>query len=220
MIQKSTFQFLSQLKKNNEKGWFDEHRTEYLGARENVIAFLEGVLQHLAKLDGGYGDIKAASCLFRINRDVRFSANKAPYKTNFGASLSPHGKKSGMAGFYVHIEPGDCFVGGGLWMPPNPIVYKVRQEIDYQTDEFLGIIKQTAFKKAYGDLDYSDSLKKLPREFGDTHRAEPYLKLKSFIALKSLPDAGLTAPNAALEVAKTLWALNPMIQFLNRGLTD
>jgi uncharacterized protein (TIGR02453 family) len=220
MIQKSTFQFLNQLKKNNEKAWFDEHRTEYLGARENVVAFLEDVLQHLAKQDVAYSEIKASSCLFRINRDVRFSANKAPYKTNFGASLSPHGKKSGLAGFYVHIEPGECFVGGGLWMPPNPIVYKVRQEIDYQTDEFLGIIKQAAFKKTYGDLDFSDSLKKLPRDFEEAHRAEPYLKLKSFIALKSLPDAGLTAPDAALDVAKTLWTLNPMIQFLNRGLTD
>ena len=84
--------------------------------------------------------------MFRINRDVRFSTNKAPYKTNFGAALNPQGKKSGLAGLYVHLEPGGSFVGGGLWMPPTPIIHKVRQEIDYQTNEFLSIINKPSFK--------------------------------------------------------------------------
>lgn len=220
MIQKSTFQFLKQLKKNNEKAWFDEHRSAYLTAREDVISFIEAVLGHLAKKESSFAELKPASCLFRINRDVRFSSNKAPYKTNFGASLNPHGKKSGLAGMYIHLEPGESFIGGGLWMPPSPVIQKVRQEIDYQTNEFLNILKRPAFKQVYGDLDVTDSLKKLPRDYPADHAAEKYLKLKSFVAFNPWKDEDFLHQEAAKNVAKRLWEFQPMLEFLNRGLTD
>ena len=220
MIQKSTFQFLKQLTKNNEKAWFDEHRSAYLTAREDVIDFLTTILGHLAKKEASYAEIKPASCLFRINRDVRFSANKAPYKTNFGAALNPQGKKSGLAGLYVHLEPGGSFVGGGLWMPPTPVIHKVRQEIDYQTNEFLSIINKPSFKQTYADLDTSDSLKKLPKEYTPGHAAEKYLKLKSFVAFNTWNDEDFFSKDAAKTVAKQLWDLQPLLAFMNRGLTD
>lgn len=220
MIQKSTFQFLKQLKKNNEKAWFDEHRSTYLTAREDVISFIEAILGHLAKKEAGFAELKPASCLFRINRDVRFSANKAPYKTNFGAALNPHGKKSGLAGMYVHLEPGGSFVGGGLWMPPTPIIHKVRQEIDYQTNEFLSILNKPSFKQTYGDMDTSDSLKKLPKEYTLGHSAEKYLKLKSFVAFNTWNDEDFLSKDAAKTIANQLWGLQPLLVFINRGLTD
>ncbi|MEY3187126.1 MAG: hypothetical protein RL675_952, partial [Bacteroidota bacterium] len=125
MIRKETIEFLKKLKKNNSKEWFETNRASYLTAKENYLGFVTEALNKLKSIDTTLQDIQPKNCVFRINRDVRFSANKDPYKTNFGASFSKGAKKVQTAGYYFHLEPGANFVGGGLWMPMAPDLNKV-----------------------------------------------------------------------------------------------
>lgn len=147
MLEPQTIKYLSGLKKNNNKNWFDAHRPQYEAAKIDFQNFIELVIQDLQRTDTTITGIVAKDCLFRMNRDVRFSKDKTPYKSNMGASIKIGGKKSLLAGYYFHCEPGSSFIGGGLWMPDAPQVQKVRQEIDYNWEEFQAILKNKGFKK-------------------------------------------------------------------------
>ena len=136
MLQSSTLKFLKALKKNNNKPWFDAHRKEYEQAKGDFTFFIQSVIDKHSKSDPTINSISAKDCMFRINRDIRFSKDKSPYKTNMGAYINRGGKKSLFGGYYFHCEPGQSFVGGGLWMPMPPELNKVRQEIDYNYAAF------------------------------------------------------------------------------------
>src|SRR5215467_2809578 len=163
----STLQFLKNLKKNNNKPWFDSHRDQYDQAREDFSNFVQELIDRQSKNDPSIGSLKAKDCIFRINRDIRFSKDKTPYKTNMGASINRGGKKSIFAGYYFHCEPGESFVGGGIWMPMPPELKKVRQEVDYCFDEFKKILISKKFKTVYGDLHKGDDMRlsKVPQGF-------------------------------------------------------
>jgi len=164
----------------------------------------------------------AKDCLFRINRDVRFSKDKSPYKTNFGASIKQGGKKSNFAGYYFHCEPGSSFVGGGLWMPDNTTLKKVRQEIDYSWNEFQAIINEPNFKAIYGDVYKGGeiSLATNPKGYEKDNPAIEYLKLKSFIAEAKLSDEELTQATLHKKTVAAFEALQPFVAFINRALAD
>jgi uncharacterized protein (TIGR02453 family) len=125
-------------------------------------------------------DVDASKAIFRINRDVRFSKNKAPYKTNFGASINPGGKKSMIAGYYVHIEPGKSFLAAGTYMPEAPYLSAIRQEIDYNLEEFKKIVGAKDFKKEFTSLSVEDALKTVPKGYDKENPALEFLKLKHF----------------------------------------
>src|SRR4051812_46071466 len=152
MLEPQTLKFLKTLKKNNNKPWFDSHRVQYEAARIDFSNFLQLVIDAVQKSDPSITGLTARDCLFRINRDIRFSKDKRPYKSHFGATIKRGGRKSVYAGYYFHLEPGQSFVGGGLWIPEPAQLKNLRQEIDYNWDEFEGIIKNKTFKKTYGDL--------------------------------------------------------------------
>jgi uncharacterized protein (TIGR02453 family) len=159
-------------------------------------------------------------CLFRINRDIRFSKDKTPYKNNFGASIKRDGRKSRFAGYYFHCSPGGSFIGGGLWMPEAADLKKVRQEIDYNWDEFSSIIREKKFKKVYGDLYKGGdvSLTNLPKGYEKDNPAIDYLKLKSFIAETKLSDDELTKSTLHKKTVAAFEALQPLLNFINRSL--
>ena len=140
MLQSSTLKFLKDLSKKNDRSWFENNRSRYEEAKTDFENFIQSVLERFSKKDDDLKELVAKKCTFRINRDIRFSKDKSPYKTNFGASMNRGGKKSMYAGYYFHCEPGKSFVGGGLWMPMPPEMKKVRQEIDYNLDEFDSIV--------------------------------------------------------------------------------
>lgn len=217
MIQVSTLQFLKNLKKNNNKPWFDANRPLYEAAKKDVEAFVNAVIAKLAKTDESIGHLQAKECMFRINRDVRFSKNKEPYKTNFGAFINKGGKKSMLAGYYVHIEPGQAFVGGGLYMPEAAVLKNVRQEIDYNFVAFKKIINAAGFKKTYGTLsaDKEFTLVRPPKGYEDTNPAIEFIKLKSWVATQHLPDKDLTSKDFVGTVVTALKNLQPLIEFLN-----
>lgn len=222
MLDKQTLSFLRALNKNNSKEWFDANRKTYEEARKDFAAFLDKLIKETGKEDPEIAHLTAKDCMFRINRDVRFAKDKSPYKTNFGASINKGGKKAMLAGYYFHLEPGKSFIGGGLYVPMAPELKKVRQEIDYNFDEFTKIIQQKNFRAAYTDLDKSSefSLVTTPKGYEKDNPAIDYLRLKSFIAFKPLTDAELTSGSLLKESARAFKALQPLLYFLNRGIEE
>ncbi len=220
MLQTTTIKFLKDLKKNNSKEWFDKNRKQYEAAKADFAALVNAVILQFGKKDGGIATLTAKDCMFRINRDVRFSKDKSPYKTNMGAAFSKGGKKAIIAGYYFHCEPGQAFVGGGLWMPDADVVKKVRQEIDYCFNEFSKIIKHKKFVAQYKGLEISDetSLTREPKGYEKDNPAIQYIKLKSWLAMSSLTDADLTDKNLTKKIVAAFEALQPFIEFLNRGI--
>ncbi|MFM2146216.1 MAG: hypothetical protein RL732_1052 [Bacteroidota bacterium] len=222
MIQPQTLQFLRKLKKNNHKAWMDEHRSDYEEAKKNFESFIQQLIDGHASSDPSLKGIAAKSCIFRINRDIRFSKNKSPYKTNMGAFINKGGKKAVTAGYYFHLEPGNSFAGGGLYMPQPPELAKVRQEIDYNFTEFKKIITSSSFQSNFGTLDTSEEyqLARLPKGYETGHPATAYLKLKSFTAFKTLSDQEVTSKNLLKATLKAFSALQPLLAFLNQGIED
>lgn len=218
MLQSSTIQFLKALKKNNNKEWFDKNRKIYEQAKADYLNFVTILLNEIQGFDTSLMELQPKQCIFRLNRDVRFSKNKDPYKTNFGASFSKGAKKVQSAGYYFHLEPGENFVGGGLWMPMAPDLNKVRQEIDYCYKEFSSILKKPAFKSTYSDMDNSMKLVRPPKGFDIDNPALEYLKLKSFVVTRSIKDTELTDKQLVKNVVKDFKTIAPLVHFLNRAI--
>jgi uncharacterized protein (TIGR02453 family) len=221
MLAASTLQFLKALDKNNNKAWFDAHKKQYDAAKQDFAALTQKVITQFGKKDPAIALLQPKECLFRINRDVRFSKNKAPYKNNMGASIKAGGKKSLVAGYYIHLEPGGkSFVGGGLYVPEAAIVGKIRQEIDYNYTKFLKIVENKKFVAQYGGLDFSEgmSLVREPKGYEKDNPAIKYLKLKSWIATSPLSDTALQDKNLATQLTKAFEYLQPLISFLNEAL--
>ena len=194
MLQQSTIKFLKDLKKNNTKEWFDANRKIYETAKQDFENLVQSVITQHSKKDDEISALKPKDCMFRINRDIRFSKDKSPYKTNFAAFINKGGKKSVFAGYYFHCEPGENFAGGGLWMPMPDALKKVRQEIDYCFDEFSNIINNKKFKTVYGDVHRGKEmiLSRPPKGYDETNPAIEFIKLKSFVAMQKLEDKDFT----------------------------
>jgi len=220
MLQPSTLKFLKDLRKNNTKPWFDSHRKEYEAAKIDFMSFIQTVIDMQAKNDSTIKSIVAKDCMFRINRDIRFSKDKSPYKTNMGAYINRGGKKSLFGGYYFHCEPGKSFVGGGLWMPMPPELSKVRQEIDYNLAGFKKILSAKKFKSIYTDISRDDEyvLTRVPKGYEPTNPAAEYLKMKSFVALSNLPDPDLTSKVLVKKTSAAFEALRPLIEFINQAI--
>jgi uncharacterized protein (TIGR02453 family) len=220
MLQSSTLKFLKDLKKNNNKPWFDAHRKQYEDAKNDFASFIQIAIETHGKKDESIAHLKAKDCTFRINRDVRFSKDKSPYKDNMGAYISRGGKKSPFGGYYFHCQPGRCFVGGGLWMPMPPELNKIRQEIDYNFAEFKKIIGSKKFKSVYGDLsrDKEYVLTRVPKGYEADNPAAEYLKMKSFVSMTSLKDSDLTSEDLLKKITTAFEALQPLIEFINNSI--
>ncbi|MEO6314936.1 MAG: DUF2461 domain-containing protein [Chitinophagaceae bacterium] len=222
MLQSATLKFLKGLEKNNNKPWFEKNRASYENAKADFAHFVQQIIDKHGKKDDSIKELTAKQCMFRINRDVRFAKDKSPYKNNLGASINRGGKKSIYAGYYFHCQPGESFVGGGLWVPEPADLKKVRQEVDYCFDEFKKIIGSTKFKAVYGDLikDSETSLVKVPQGFEKDNPAAGYIKLKSFIAMKKLDDAELSDASLVTTTTRAFEALQPLLAFINRALAE
>lgn len=222
MLQPATLTFLKSLKKNNNKEWFENNRSKYEAAKKDFENFVAAVLDNLKNIDPTIAELKPKDCTFRINRDVRFSKNKAPYKTNMAMYMSKGGKKSNNAGYYFHLEPGSAFIAGGVWMPMAPELKKIRQEIDYSFDTFKKITGNKKFKQIFGDLEITDetSLTRPPKGYEENNPAIVFLKLKSFIATTQISDEILTSKSLVKQVIGNFEILKPLIDFLNTALDE
>lgn len=218
MITSETMKFLKDIKRNNNKEWFHKNKDRYQVARSNFIEFITRVLDELKHHDMTLSAIEPSRCIFRINRDIRFSKDKKPYKTNFGANPSKGGRKIYRAGYYFHLEPGMSFLAGGIWMPEGEDLAKIRQELDYCLDEFKTIISDKTFKKQYGELDREAELIRPPKGYDENHPGLSFLKLKSFTVTAALTDDQVLSKKIVQLTLDHFKTMIPFIHFLNRAL--
>jgi uncharacterized protein (TIGR02453 family) len=219
MISKNTRQFLTNLAANNDRDWFNSNKDLYISCKDEFVGFATELLKALRKVDETIPDLDPAKCVYRIYRDVRFSKNKKPYKNHFAVYFSPEGRKTQKAGYYLHIEPGNTFAGGGSYLPDQPILNKIRQEIDYNGEEFLKIVTGSAFKKTYKELDQTEKAQTMPRGYDKTNPMADYIKLKSFFADHVYNDKEVFEnKNFVKTVVKDFEKIKPLIHFLNRAM--
>lgn len=222
MFQKSSLQFLTDLKRNNHKDWFDKNRQRYETAKANLEEFTAEMIRQISRFDESIAHLQVKECLFRINRDIRFSKDKTPYKTNLSMYISKGGKKAIYPGYYFHLEPGKSHVSGGLWMPLAPELKKIRQEIDYNWDEFQKIVTARKFRSVYGDFrrGSEELLTRAPKGYEEDNPAIGYLRFKSWVVSAPVTDAELQAKDLAKKTAARYEALFPLINFFSRALDE
>lgn len=211
--------FLQDLKENNNREWFAENKNRFLEEKQKFEFFIEILIREIAKFDEDIGALQAKDCIFRIYRDVRFSKDKSPYKTNFGAFMVPGGKKSGHAGYYIHIDPDESFLAGGVHLPPPDILKKIKLSIFDHTEEFKSILEDPRFIKNYGEIN-ADKLKTAPKGFPKDFPDIDLLKFKSFTVVDSVSRAELIKEDFLINAAKIFKVLYPYNQFLNHAIDD
>lgn len=217
VLSPEVFGFLKKLSQNNNREWFSEHKNLYVESQQNVIAFLESIITKMSGFDEELAKIDAKKALFRIYRDTRFSKDKIPYKTNFGASLGM-AKGSQKGGYYLHLEPGKSFIAGGIYMPESSVLKELRKEISLYSEEFLAIINNNDFKKHFPEMDQEDKLKKIPQGFEKDDPMAEYLKLKNFIVVYDLKDEEVLDKNAVKNLTNIFKLMKPLNDFLNAPL--
>lgn len=213
-IQASTFHFLKSLSQNNNREWFQDNKKAYELAKQDVEQLVQQLLTQAQKFDKSLEHVQAKDCMFRIFRDVRFSHDKSPYKTNFGAAINGGNKKIERAGYYIHIEPNNSFVAGGWYCPQPDELNKIRQEIDYNSEAFLAILNEKKFKSAFGGLDESNKLKTVPKGYDKENPNLHLLQLKSFIVSKKITDKELTSE----QVVDYFKIIYPLTKFLSNAV--
>jgi len=211
--------FLIELAENNNKGWFDDHRDHYQEARVEVLDLVENILEQLSSVVPWSSTIKPASCLFRINRDIRFSKNKEPYKTHTGIFIAPGGRSSGNPGFYLHIEPSNSFIGGGVYAPDPNVLKAIRQEIYFHAAEFKQIILNDTFYQTFGDM-MDERLKRPPKGFPVDFPDIEWLKYKHYVVSHTLDDSVLEFDKILETSVVTFEKMFPFIRFLSQAIQN
>mgnify|MGYP000070731403 CR=1 FL=1 len=220
MLNSEILAFLAELKNNNHKLWFDANRSWYLEVKAQFEAFVEALIIRMGVHDPDLAYLTVRDCTYRIYRDVRFSPDKTPYKTNMGCYLVKGGKKSPLAGYYFHVEPGNSMIAGGLWMPQPPLLKKIRWGIYENINEFLSIIEEPTFKKFFPQLDEDAVLSRPPRDFPADFPHIHLLKFKSYTVSHPLSDNEVLAPDLIDKVTEAFCLIKPLNHFFNRIIEE
>ena len=212
-------QFLNELSENNNREWFQKNKKRYDESREKVLFLTEVVINEIRKFDPDVPLLEPKDCLFRIFRDVRFSNDKRPYKTNFGSFIAKGGRKSMYAGYYFHVEPSGSFVGGGIYMPAAEPLKAIRQYIAENGEEFLSLINSKNFIKVYPEM-MDDKLKTAPKGYSPDHEFINLLKYKSFAFSSQFDKSQILADNFIEKLVHSFKTLHPVNRFLNDALEN
>lgn len=216
-IKKSTLEFLKMLKENNEREWFLKNKPLYLEAKQNYEAFVKAMLDKIVEFEPIMKGLEVGSCVYRINRDIRFTNDKSPYKTHLGAFIVRGGRQNGdrYPGYYFHVEPGNnSMLAGGAYIPPAPWLNAIREKIDEQGDKLVKIISRKEFRDTFGELD-GEKLKTAPKGYPKDHPYIDLLRLKSFLVVKMISDKELLSPGCFDMVIKTARQIKPLNDFLS-----
>lgn len=222
MLTKETLQFLEDLKANNNREWFLENKKRYESVKKDYHQLIGELLDTLKPLDSSLEMLEIKHCTFRINRDVRFSKDKSPYKTNLGIWISPGSKHIEAPGYYLHIENGNCFVGGGLYCPQPYQIQKIRKEIHFFYDDLKAILNEEKFQSTYKNLsrDEATTLKNPPKGYDKEDPAIEFLKLKSYTAIQKFDTKLVTQKDFISIIAEKMLVLKPFNEFVNRALFE
>ena len=211
--------FLASLTEHNSKEWMDANKKWYLETRAEFLEDVAVLLKGIGDWEPELLAFKPKDCVFRQNRDIRFSANKMPYKTNFGAYFSPKGKKSEGPGYYLQIAPDNSFLAGGIWMPQAETLKKIRKEIDYSGGELAKIESNKEFKSSFGQID-GEKLKTSPRDYEADHEFIEYLRLKSFTVSSKISDRDIESGNFINIALDGFRKMIPLQKFLAQAIED
>ncbi len=214
---KQVIEFLKALKQNNNREWFNQHKDWYNISNSQFKELVGRLILGLNKFDSSLGTPDPKDCIFRIYRDVRFSPNKEPYKTNFGAYMANGGRKSVYAAYYLHVEPDGSFLSGGLYMAQPPVMKRVREDMDLYADDFLAILNNKKFKETFSFFE-DEKLKRVPAGFDANSPVAEYLKLKHVTPFRNLTNEELERPDLADFAAAQFEKMKPLIDFLNRSI--
>ena len=210
---KRILSFLENLKQNNNRDWFNEHKEEYNELRSYFEERVDELIKLLLPYDEELAGLKASDCMYRIYRDIRFSYDKTPYKTYFSAYMAKGGKKSPRGGYYLHIEPGNCILSG-VWSPEPKLLRQLRQAVFDNVEEFQEIMEHPDFKRMYQGLD-GEKLKIVPRPFPKDAPASEYVKYKDYIVLGHVNDNYFLDKDWEEKAVNDFRKLIPFNRFLN-----
>jgi uncharacterized protein (TIGR02453 family) len=185
--------------------------------RDNFFDFAKKLIEKTQKLDKNMWELSVKECTFRFNKDIRFTKDKSPYKTNFWIIIREEGKHGVGAGYYVHIEPGECFIWGAMYMPPAPTLQRVRIHIAKHYKQLQKIISTPAFKKTFGSLQW-DQLQRVPRGFDKNHKAGELLKMKSWFVGHNVSDKIVLQENFIDYCISVFKVMKPLNDFLNKAM--
>ncbi|MFN3755652.1 MAG: DUF2461 domain-containing protein [Flavobacterium sp.] len=220
MIRKETLQFLDDLKNNNHKEWFHDQKKRYDDYKNNYHTVIEFLLKNLKPFDAKLEPLEVKHCTFIINRDIRFSKDKSPYKTHMAIWLSQNRMMKNAPGYYLHISPEETFVAGGLWCPEAPELQKIRKEIAFFHEDLEQIIQDKKFHAYFSDLDRPENqvLKTAPKGYEKDHPALHWLQLKSFTASYPLSTQDITKQDTLDQVVEIMKVLKPLNDFIYRAI--
>jgi len=216
---KKLLKFLSDLKENNDRNWFNQNKSIYNDLRNEFLEFVRILIEKISEFDEDIVNLQPEDCIFRIYRDIRFTSDKTPYKTNFGAFIAKGGRKLERAGYYVHFEPGDCFLAGGIYRPSNEILKKIRNEIYYNIEEFLKIINNKEFVAYFKTID-GEKLVKVPIDFPSDFEYGELLKYKSYNIVYDMNEKFLFDKNLVNNIISILKLMYPFNKFINEAIDN
>lgn len=216
---KAALDFIEDLAKNNNREWFNTHKNRYQESLEMFRGFAAELLEGISVFDPSVGHLEARDTIFRIYKDVRFSKDKLPYKTHFGCWIAKGGRKSSDAGYYFHLEPGNSFMAAGVWMPPKEQLNLIRQEILYQPDEYLKLIRTPPMIEYYERGGKEDMLKKGPVGFPKDFIHMEELKFKHFVWSRTYKDSDILGKSFISRVVEDYKGLYPVVSYLNHAMS-
>jgi len=211
---RAILQFLAELKENNNREWFQANRERYQSGREKILFLTSVFMNEIRKFDNDIPLMDPADCLFRIYRDIRFSPDKSPYKTHFGSFIARGGFKSQRAGYYIHIQPGESFLSGGVYMPQPEVLKALRYGIFNQPEELAAITENSGFKRFFSKLE-GDKLKNPPKGFPSDFPYLEFLKHKSFYVWTPFSDEDLASGEFIEKGVAVFREIHPLNRFLN-----
>lgn len=212
-------QFLQLLKENNNKEWFEANREYFHQLRNYFSELVDQLIEKISHFDPKISDVSSKTAMFRINRDVRFSSDKSPYKTNFGAYIAQGGRKSISAGYYIHFEHDEVFLAGGIYKPNPAVLSRIRWAIYENIEEFLNIVQNKDFVSLFGEVS-GDKLQKTPKEFDKNFKYKDFLKFKDFNVIHYLQINDVLKPNFVDYCSNIFQKMLPFNQFLNKSIED
>lgn len=217
MLKQDSLLFLEELNQNNHKEWFTENKPRFIELSKNFREFVQNLIEGIAQFDESVEKQDAKNCIFRIYKDVRFSKDKIPYKTNFGAAISGKGKGlSQMPGYYIHIEPGNCFLAGGIYMSESDMLKKIRKHISENSAEFMAIIQEEKFKNNFRLG--GEKLKNVPQGFEKEDPMAEFLKHKSFVGIHNLGNKEIVEKDFLQKSIGVYQSIFPYNQFLHQAV--
>ncbi len=221
MLKNESLQFLDDLKNNNNREWFLENKKRYEVFKKDYQHLVADFLDAMKPMDSSLELLEVKDCTFRINRDIRFSKDKSPYKTHLGIWISSGAKNKNRSGYYIHIERGESFIAGGFYAPGPDDLKKLRKEIAFFYEDLLDILKEPDFKWEFGDFNRNEAntLKTSPKDYDKDHPAIDFLRLKSFETMQKFDISEALKKNFVSKMSNKLILIKPLNDFINRALT-